>query len=622
MINKTARLVLPESGRGEHRLRNRSAKCLLLLLGAMFAIGMGAGTVRAAPSAALGYEPKYRPGFDHFDYVNPHAPQGGKVTLSMLGSFDSFNPFILRSIPAAGLGEMVFEPLMEQSLDEPYSLYALLAEDIRLAPDRLSVTFRLNPKARFSNGQPVTADDVKFTFDTLMSNKAHPRFRLYWGKIRRAVVVNHETVRFEFSEVNPELYLIAAQMPVFARAWVGSTPFDRLSTAPPIGSGPYVLESYDLGKRVSYVRNPNYWARDLNTRRGIYNFDRITFKYYKDDTVRLEAFKAGEFDFIFENNSKAWARDYVGPQFSSGRIKRAEFRHHNDAGMQGFVFNLRRPLFQDVRVRKAISLGLDFEWSNRNLFYNQYTRCDSYFSNSELASSGLPGPDELKLLDPFRQQLPPELFTHVWKPPSTAPPGSLRANLIEARDLLRAAGWHLKNGVMTNAKGERLEFEILLPSTQPAFNRIIAPFARNLAKIGVRIDYRDVDPALYQRRMDRFDFDMTVETFGQSQSPGNELIGLWGSQSADQEGSNNIMGLKNPVVDFLIDKVIHAPDRRHLLTAVHALDRVMLYGYYLVPNWYIAVHRVAYWDKFGIPHQLPLYYDAESWMRRTWWLRP
>lgn len=622
MINESARSYLPRVGRGVHRLKGLSVRYLFLLWCGMLALGMSSPAVLAAPSAALGYQPKYPPGFDHFDYVDPHAPKGGETTLSMLGSFDSLNPFILRSVPAAGLGEMVFEPLMEQSLDEPYSLYAHLAEDIELAPDRLSVTFRLNPKARFSNGQPVTADDVKFTFDTLMSNKAHPRYRLYWGKIRRAVVVNRSTVRFDFAEVNPELYLIAAQMPVFARAWVGSTPFDRLSTVPPIGSGPYTLESYDLGKRISYVRNPHYWARGHNTRRGMFNFDRITFKYYKDETVRLEAFKAGEFDFIFENNSKKWARDYVGPQFESGQIKRVEFRHRNNAGMQGFVFNLRRPLFQDIRVRQAIALGLDFEWSNRNLFYNQYTRCDSYFSNSELASSGLPGPDELKLLEPFRKQLPPELFTRVWRPPSTASPGSLRANLIEARDLLRAAGWRLTDGVLRNDTGERLEFEVLLPSTQPAFNRIIAPFARNLAKIGVRVIYRNVDPALYQRRMDRFDFDMTVETFGQSQSPGNELVGLWHSSSADQEGSNNIMGLKSPLVDDLVGKVIHAQDRRHLLTAVHALDRVLLNGYYVVPNWYIAVHRVAYWDKFGYPQQLPLYYDVESWMRRTWWRKP
>jgi microcin C transport system substrate-binding protein len=429
-------------------------------------------------------------------------------------------------------------------------------------------------------------------------------------------------VCFEFAKVNPELHLIAAQMPVFARAWVGDKPFDKMSTVLPIGSGPYVVESYDLGKRVSYARNPRYWAMGNNTRRGMFNFDRIVFKYYKDETVRHEAFKAGEFEFLFENNSKKWARDYTGPQFDSGQIRRTELKHSNNAGMQGFVFNLRRPLFQDIRVRKAIGLALDFEWSNRNLFYNQYTRCYSYFSNSELAATGLPGADEIALLAPFREQLPRALFTETWKPPSTLPPESLRANLRRARDLLAEAGWHLKDGLLQNDKGERLEFEIMLVSVQKGFERIIAPFARNLAKLGIELRYRTVDSALYQRRTETFDFDMIVESFGQSQSPGNELVGLWHSSTADQEGANNVMGLKNPVVDALIQKVIYAPDRKRLITASRALDRVLLHGEYVVPNWFIATHRIAYWDRFGIPARSPLYYAAESWMLRSWWKKP
>jgi microcin C transport system substrate-binding protein len=511
---------------------------------------------------------------------------------------------------------------MEQSLDEPYSLYAHLAEDIEIAPNRLSVTFRLNPRARFSNGAPVTAQDVQFSFETLTGKQAHPRYRFYWADIRRAVALDARRVRFEFAKVNPELHLIAAQMPVFARAWVGDTPFDKLTTALPIGSGPYVVESYDFGKRVSYVRNPHYWAKDHNTRRGMFNFERIVIKYYKDETVRHEAFKAGEFEFLFENNSKKWARDYTGPQFDSGQIRRTELKHSNNAGMQGFVFNLRRPLFQDIRVRKAIGLALDFEWSNRNLFYNQYTRCYSYFSNSELAATGLPGPDEIELLAPFRRQLPRAVFTETWKPPSTLPPESLRANLRRARDLLAEAGWNLKDGILQNNNGERLEFEIMLVSVQKGFERIIAPFARNLAKLGIDLRYRTVDSALYQRRTDTFDFDMIVESFGQSQSPGNELIGLWHSSTADQEGANNVMGLKSPVVDALIQKVIYAPDRKHLVTATRALDRVLLHGEYVVPNWFIATHRIAYWDRFGIPASTPLYYGAESWMLRSWWKKP
>ena len=617
MINKVAGSDSRRRGTGRGSVRRG-----LPLLAALLGLTASLPAAFAAPSMALGYTPKYPPGFHHFDYVNPQAVRGGDLILSAFGSFESFNPYLLKGIPAAGLSELVFEPLMEQSLDEPYSLYAHLAEDIAVAPDRLSVTFRLNAKARFSNGAPVTAKDVRFTFDTLKGQQAHPRYRFYWADIRRAVALDARHVRFEFAKVNPELHLIVAQMPVFARAWVGDKPFDKLSTVLPIGSGPYVVESADFGKRVSYARNPHYWAKEHNTRRGMFNFERIVFKYYKDETVRHEAFKAGEFEFLFENNSKKWARDFTGPQFDTGQIRRTELKHSNNAGMQGFVFNLRRPLFQDIRVRRAVGLALDFEWSNRNLFYNQYTRCYSYFSNSELAASGLPGTDELKLLEPFRRQLPRALFTEAWTPPSALPPNSLRANLRRARDLLAEAGWKLKGGVLQNGKGEALEFEIMLVSVQKGFERIIAPFARNLAQLGIRLRYRTVDAALYQRRTDTFDFDMIVESFGQSQSPGNELVGLWHSSTADQEGANNVMGLKNPVVDALIQKVIYAPDRKQLVSATRALDRVLLHGEYVVPNWFIATHRIAYWDRFGIPAQVPLYYGAESWMLRTWWKKP
>lgn len=574
----------------------------------------------AAPSAALGYTPKYLAGFRHFDYVNPTAPRGGEVILLGRGSFDSLNPYVLKGVAAEGLGLYVFEPLMVQSLDEPYSVYAHLAEDIQLAPDRLSVTFRMNPRARFSNGKPVTAADVKFSFDTLMSKDAHPMYRLYWADIKRAVLVDASTVRFEFARVNPELHLVASQMPVFAREWVGDKSFDKLATVTPIGSGPYRVQSVDLGKRVVYERNPDYWARDLGTRRGLFNFDRVVFKYYKDDTVMLEAFKAGEFDFIHEYSSKLWARNYTGSQFENGAIRKVELEHRNNAGMQGFTFNTRRPLFKDWRVRRAISLALDFEWSNRKLFYNQYKRCDSYFSNSEMAATGLPDAAELNLLEPFRSKLPPEVFTKKWEPPSTSPPGSLRENLRQARALLEQAGWKLDQGVLRNAKGEAFEFEVMLTSTQGrGFERILAPFARNLEKLGISMKYRSVDTSLYQRRTDKFDFDMMVASFAQSQSPGNELIARWHSSSVNQEGSDNVIGIKDPVVDALIDKVIFATDRRQLITATRALDRVLLHSDYLVPNWYIATHRVAYWDKFGVPASTPLYYAADSWMRMTWW---
>ena len=576
----------------------------------------------AAPSIALGYTPKYLSGFDHFDYVRPDAPKGGELQLSSPGSFDKLNPYTLKGVSAIGLSDLVFEPLMEQSLDEPYSLYAHLAEDIRLAPDRLSVTFRLNPKARFSNDKPVLADDVKFTFDTLKSKLAHPSYGIYWADIKRAVVLGPRVVRFDFARRNPELHLVIAQMPVFSRDWVGHKPFDTVLTERPIGSGPYVVKEVDFGKRITYARNPDYWASDLNTRRGMFNFDRIVFKYYKDETVRFEAFKAHEYDFVVEYNSKRWAREYVGPQFRDGQIIRKQLKHQNDAGMQGFIFNLRRVMFKDKRVRRAINLAMDFEWSNKNLFYGQYTRCDSYFSNSELASSGLPGKDELALLEPLRDKLDPEVFTQVWHPPSTSPPNSLRGNLRQAKALLTEAGWQLRDGVLQDDRGHKLQFEILLAQTNRAFERILAPFARNLAKLGINMTYRTVDNALYQRRSDTFDFDMAVESFPESQSPGNEQVNYWHSTSADREGSNNVIGIKDPAVDALIEKLIYTPDRKHLISATHALDRVLLQGDYLVPNWYIATHRVAYWNKFDYPEKLPLYYNADNWMLRTWWARP
>lgn len=571
----------------------------------------------AASSIALGYTPKYPASFSHFDYANQAAPKGGSLSLPAVGNFDSLNPYLLKGIAAVGITDLVFETLMEQSLDEPFSQYGLLAQDVVLAADKLSVTFRLNPKARFSDGSPVFAADVKHSFDTLKSNLAHPQFRFYWADIKRAVAVDARTVRFEFAKVNPELHLLCGQIPVFSHKWGGGKAFDKVVTDLPIGSGPYRLENYQIGKKVSFARNSDYWARDLNVRRGAFNFDRINFVYYKDTTVQLEAFKAGEFDFVLVNNSKQWARDYKGPKFEQKLIKKAELRHNNNAGMQGFIFNVRRPVFQDKRVRQAIALALDFEWSNKNLFYNQYQQCYSYFSNSELAASGVPQGDELKLLEPFRNQLPPELFTQPWQPPSTSPPGSLRANLRKAKILLAEAGWTYRDGTLRNKVGQPLEFEIML--AEKAFERIVGPFARNLAKLGIQVNYRTVDISLYQRRADTFDFDMMVNSYGQSQSPGNEQMNMWHSSAADREGSNNIIGIKDPVVDAMVQKVVYAPDRKSLVTATHALDRVLLHGEYLVPHWFVPFHRVAYWDKFGFPQTLPKYYQATEWMLKYAW---
>lgn len=591
---------------------------VLAILFLSFAVWWPLQVAVAAPAQALGYEPAYPPGFTHFSYVEPSAPKGGGVTLAAVGSFDSLNPFTLKGQAAAGLTELMFETLMAPSLDEPFSQYGLLAEDVVLAPDRLSVTYRLRSDARFHDGSPVHAEDVKFAFDTLRE-KGHPQYRFYWVDIVQAVVVDARTVRFEFSRVNPELHMIVGQIPIFSRAWVGEREFEKMALVAPLTSGPYRIEKYELGKYITFVRNPDYWGSELNVRRGMYNFERVTYKFYRDFTVALEAFKAREFDFIIEYNSKTWARDYAGSKFRAGRIIKTELEHHNNAGMQGFIFNLRRPLFQDVRVRRALSMALDFEWSNRKLFYNQYRRCDSYFSNSELAARGIPQGEELALLEPFRDRLPPLLFTQTWQPPRTDPPYSLRDNLRQARVLLQEAGWFYRDGALRNARGEPFHFGIML--VQKGFERIVAPYARNLGKLGITVEYRTVDPALYQRRMDTYDFDMIVAGFGQSQSPGNELLGMFHSSAAVQEGTRNLMGISDPVVDALVEKVIYAKDRHALVTAVHALDRVLLWGEYLVPHWYIGTHRIAYWDRFGRPDSLPLYYNAEDWMLATWWSR-
>ena len=572
--------------------------------------------VQAVPAMGMGYEPKYPPDFDHFDYVKPDAVKGGEITLYGLGTFDSLNPYLLKGISAEGLGTLVFESLLEKSLDEPFSMYGLIAEDFYLAEDGLSATFHINPAARFSNGKPIYADDVKFSFDTLMSKAAHPQFRVYYGDVESAEVIDELTVRFHFKNRNRELHMIVGEIPIFSRDWLGAKPFDEVDDVPPVSSGPYLVDGYERGRFIRYRRNPDYWARDLPVRRGMYNFDTVTYKYYKDSTIALEAFKAGEFDFFFENYSKRWARSHVGPKYDSGEILKTELPHSNNAGMQGFAYNLRREKFRDPRVRRALTLAFDFEWSNNQLFYNQYARCDSYFSNSELASSGLPTGRELELLNEYRDQLPASVFEEEWFPPSTNRDVTLRDNLIRARDLLAEAGWTVRDGVLKNARGEAFVIDVLL--VQKGFDRIFAPYAHNLKKLGIEMNYRTVDDSLYKRRLDKFEFDIVVTSFPQSVSPGNELMNMFHSQAAEIEGSRNLPGIADPVVDAMIEKIINAKDREALVVAAHALDRVLLHGEYLMPNWYIDTHRIAYRDKFDIPETLPLYFEPISWLLKTW----
>lgn len=575
------------------------------------------GPLWAAHGISLDGVLKYPADFKGFDYTSDKAKPGGVLTLYSLGGFDKMNPFTLKGEAPDHLGTLLFDTLMVQSQDEPFAQYGLLVTDIVVAADGMSVTCTLAAEARFSDDSPLTAADVKYSLDVLKSKAAHPFYARYFRDIKEAQVLGPHKIKFVFSQKNRELPLIFGEMPIFSKAFFSKHSFEKLELTTPIGSGPYTVESVIPGKTVTYKRNPNYWGWKRAVNRGLYNFDRVVIKYFKDPVVALEGFKAGEFDFILENNSKQWARDYHGDKFDSGLIKKEQLLHKNGSGMQGWVFNLRRDKFKDIRVRKALTLAFDFEWSNTNLFHGQYVRSDSYFSNSEMAAKGKPSPAELALLEPFRDRLDPSVFAEVKPPPSTDPPGSLRKNLREAMKLLKNAGWKVdKDRILRNSKGQVLEIDMMLSS--PAFERVMAPYVANLKRLGVQVTYRTVDLALYKRRLDSFDYDMIVTVFGQSQSPGNEQRGMWGSASADEEGGRNFIGLKDPVVDALVDKIIYAQSRKELITACKALDRVLLAGNYLIPNWYLNTHRIAYWNRFERPAQTPLYYSAHGWLW-SWW---
>jgi len=578
----------------------------------------------AAHAIALNGTPKYPANFSHFDYIDPQAPQGGELHTSGLGNFEKLNPYILKGLAADGLQYLVFETLGVASWDEPDTVYGLLAEDIALAPDELSLTFRLNRKARFSNGDPVTAADVKYSFDQLMSKQAAPLFRRYYSDVKQMVVVDPYTVRADFLRKNHELKVIVCQMPVFSHKWGAGKSFDKVTLDVPIASGPYVVESFDLGKRITYQRNPDYWANEHPTRKGMFNFGRITYRYYKDELIRMEGLKAGEIDLIQENSSKNWARSHQGKRWEQGELIKTLFPHQNGAGWQGFSMNLRRPLFQDKRVRKALWLAMDFEWMNRQLFFNLYTRSPSYFSNTELAATGRPDEREQKVLRElqvkFGDKLPAEVFDEIPPPPVTTAPHSLRDNLRQARELLTQAGWTYRDGALRNAQREPFRFEMMLPGR--AFERIAAPYARNLEKLGIQMDYRAYDAALEQRKEENFDYDVTIGLMGGSQSPGNELFDYFGSSSRDTPGSNNIMGIADPVVDEVIARIVQAERRENLVTLVRVLDRVLRLGYYMVPHFHSNSHRVSYRRNLAQPTVLPRYYSIEEWAVKTWWMKP
>ncbi|MBU2966518.1 extracellular solute-binding protein [Amphritea sp. 2_MG-2023] len=587
------------------------------LLSATLIGSLAAPLQAATPQHAISMygDLKYPQGFQHFDYVNPDAPKGGTVSQDAIGTFDSFNPFIIKGAAADGIG-LIYDSLLTRAQDEAFSLYGLLAESLEVADDRSWIIFNLNPKARFSDGQPVTAEDVIYSFK-LLREQGSPFYQSYYREISAIEALSERRVKFSFSaSENRELPLIVGEVSILPKHYWEQRDFSKPSLEVPVGSGPYVIDSFDAGRTIIYKRNPDYWGADLPVNRGRFNFDNIRYDYYKDGNVALEAFKGGEYDFRQETSSKQWATGYKGAVFDDGKIITRNIVHENPTGMQAFILNTRKPYFSDSRVRQALAYAFDFEWTNKNIFYNAYTRTHSFFSNSEMAATELPTAEELKILEPIRDQVPPEVFTQVYKAPSTKGDGKTRGQLRSALRLLKSAGWELKDGLLLGPNGKQMTFEILL--VQPAFERIVAPFSRNLERMGIKPTVRVIDASQYINRVRNFDFDVIVSGFGQSSSPGNEQREYWHSSTADQPGSRNMIGIKNPAIDYLIDQLIQAPNRQQLVLRTRALDRVLQWNHYVIPQYHINSYRVAYWNKFDFPAIHPKY----SLGFDTWWIKP
>lgn len=599
-------------------------KFSLRFLCLLAAIGSGA-TAHAAQSIALYGETKYKPGFQHFDYVNPDAPKGGTFRLSSPGSFDSLNPFILKGVSAPGAG-LLYQSLMTGSYDEPQSYYPLIAQSIDLASDRSYADFTLNPKAVWHDGKPITADDVVFTF-TILKEKGHPSYKVQLKPITVEKLDAHR-VRIHFADKeHRELPLIAASMPILPKHYYDTVSFEKTTLTPPLGSGPYKIASVDAGRSITYARVKDYWAENLPSQKGLNNFDTIRYDIYRDDTAALEGLKSHQFDYYEEFIARNWATAYNVPAVRSGELVKTRIRHSIPRGMQGFIFNTREPKFADVRVRQAIGLTLDFEWMNETLFYGAYERNKSYFNNTEFEAKGLPDKDELKLLEPYRardclrclEPLPETVFTSEYTVPKTDGTGIARDNLIKAQQLLDDAGWVMKDGVRTNAKtGEKLTVEFLV--TQRTFERVVGIMRHNLAKLGIESSFRYVDSSQYQKRVESHTFDIISIWWNQGLFyPSTEQYLYWHSSQADIEGGQNLGGIKNPAVDDLVTRIQNAQTLEQLRPAARALDRVLTQEYYVIPHWTINAWRIAYWNQFGRPKVTPLYnVGYDSW----WALKP
>ncbi|RQQ55905.1 ABC transporter substrate-binding protein [Burkholderia stagnalis] len=597
----------------------RRAACAALL-----AYVATAATATAAPAIAQFGQPKYPAGFTHFDYADPAAPDDGTLNFQNYDeaqSYDSLNPFLLRGAAAPDIRNLMFDTLMQRSWDELASSYALIADDVQVAPDGMSATFHINPAARFSNGDPITAADVKYSFDMLTSPQASPLFNAQFSVIRRALVVDRLSIRFDFARAERAAPLIAGDLPVFSPKWGQRPdgtrpPFDQIATEPPIASGAYLIEQRRNDKQIVYVRNPRYWAANLPSRRGMYRFARVSFKLYLDQYTMLEAFKAGDIDARMEFSATQWARRYVGKNFRNGLLARGTFPD-GPAQMQGFLINQRKPQFGDVRVRHALALAFDYDWMNRMMFYGQYRRTNSYWEASPFGAQGMPSAGELALLAPYRAELPPEVFGPMVKQPSTLPPGSLRDNLKQARDLLAQAGWRYRDGSLRDASGTPMTIEII--DDQPGMDRLILPYIQALGRLGIRATLHELDSALYQRRMDNFQFDMTTFIYPVVTIPGAELVRRFGSAAASEPGSENYPGVRSKAVDALIRAALAANTLEDLQTATRALDRVLINLYLLVPQYYLPNARIAYKTTYGHPPVIPASYQYEDWIIDYWY---
>lgn len=562
---------------------------------------------------AMHGQPKYGPDFKHFDYVNPDAPKGGMVRLAAVGTYDNLNGFILKGTPAAG-ASAIYDSLMAASDDEAFTYYGLIAESMEVPDDRSWAIFTLRPEARFHDGKPITPEDVIFTFETLKT-KGHPLYKSYYADVAKVEKIGDRRVKVGFSGgTNRELPLIVAQVAILPKHYWESRDFEKTTLEPPLGSGSYRISEIEAGRSITLQRVTDYWGKDLPVNRGRSNFDTIRYDYFRDPTIAFEAFKAGSVDYRRDNNSRIWATGYDFQAVKDKQVIREEIAHEVPQGLQGYAFNTRRPLFQDRRVRQALGYAFDFEWSNKTLFYGLYKRTRSYFSNSELASSGLPAGDELKVLEKYRGKVPDEVFAKEFIPPVTDGSGNLRDGIREALRLLKEAGWEIKGKQLVDKSGKPFEFEILLGDA--AFERITLPFTKNLERLGITAHVRTVDSAQEQKREESFDFDMLVAVFGQSLSPGNEQRDFWHSATANVQGSRNLMGIKDPVVDELIDLIIAAPDREQLIARTRALDRVLLWGHYVIPQFHSGMWYIAHWDKFGHPPKLAKYSPG---FPDTWW---